>query len=308
VRAQLVELDSQRDRLAREVLGVDFQSELLRYWGGDSERTGWRLSFLPDEKRDQVMEMRRKYEDLERAIYDEAGGSLGAADLAKLNQLHAQQQAELAGLLTPTELEDYSLRFSPEADVLRTQVEGFNPNEQEFRALFRLQEVYDQTLEQALAKNPNLDPTARAQVEQQAVQSLEQELRKNLGEQRYAEYARSQDKDYRQLLTVTSRLGLSENVANEAYQMREQALQQKDQVALDPNLTVEQRERALTAIANETERSLAALLGERSFRTYRSVGGEWIDTLRVAPELPAPEPEPPAPPGFPVFPLSPVPY
>jgi len=40
VRTQLAELDRQRDRLVREVLGVDFQSELLKYWGGDAERTG----------------------------------------------------------------------------------------------------------------------------------------------------------------------------------------------------------------------------------------------------------------------------
>jgi hypothetical protein len=87
------------------------------------------------------------------------------------------------------------------------------------------------------------------------------------------------------------------DVANKIYDMKLEAEKQKQRIERVPNLTDEQRQNVLAAVARETEKSVSQLMGEKTFKAYRRASGQWINNLGVSSEPPtvAPAPLPPEP-------------
>ena len=104
-------------------------------------------------------------------------------------------------------------------------------------------------------------------------------MRKILGEKRYGEYQRAQDPDYRTVVQVADRFELPREVADRVYSMKQEAERQKIALQGNANLTDEQRQAALEAIAKETERSVAGVMGNNVFKSYYKAGGNWIRNL-----------------------------
>jgi hypothetical protein len=281
LKERLDEIDAEQHALVQELLGVDFDTELARYWGGDDYEN--RLyGFLTEDKRDRVSELQERFDELERQIYDGSKGFLLDKDEEMLRQLQTQREAELAQLLTPEELEEFHLRNSPTAANLRAQLHGFNPSQEEFRRLFRLQKTFDDRFNSGFNLTDPAQADVQAAAQEQAQQALDQEMRRSLGSQRYAEYERAQDPDYRALMQFKERFDTSPALANRVYDMKTEAERQKLRVESDANLTPEQRAQALGAIAQETERSVAQLMGGQSselWQAYQRTGSQWIRGL-----------------------------
>jgi len=54
-------------------------------------------------------------------------------------------------------------------------------------------------------------------------------------------------------------------------------LEQQDKVRADSNLTPEQKENALNAMADETEKIVKVTLGEKAFNSFQRRGsGQWM--------------------------------
>jgi hypothetical protein len=200
------------------------------------------------------------------------------------------------------------LRNSTTAQALRYTLDGFNPTEDEFRNVYRLQKMFDDQFAEAF------DVTDEKQMEIQSIaqgaaqQALNDEIKKTLGEQRFNEYQRAQDEEYKVLLQVADRFSLPAETASRIYDMKAAAERQKQAVENTPNLTDEQRQAAVRAISSETEKTVTQAMGEKVFKAYRKAGGQWISDLGIAPQIeppPAPVEEQPtvvapaAPPGFP---------
>jgi len=297
VRRQLRELDKEQDALVRGLLGVSFRTELAKYWSEDEE-PALNLSFLPAEKQETVQAVHDKYAALEEDIYYRAHGLFLDEDQAELQKLQKQREAELAQVLSPEELEDYQLRNSETAQNLRTQLAGFQPSEEEFRKLFRLQKTFDDQLSQAADSSG--DPaaeSARTRAYQAATEALNNEMQETLGPERYAEYQRAQDDDYRSLLKLTDRFNLSHDVASSIYEMKLAAERQKAQIEANGSLSAEQRGAMIAAIGRATEQNVASALGDKVFKSYQQSSGQWLANLLVVNEnnlaLP-PEPPPPS--------------
>jgi hypothetical protein len=311
VTEELAALDREQRELVRELLGVDFDVEMAKY-SSDHDYEQLAYGFLAPEKREQVSELQARYEQLEQQIYERSKGLLLDADQTALQQLQKQREAEMAQLLTPEELEEYQLRLSPTASSLRAQLHGFNPSEEEFRKVFRLQKTFDDQF------NTGFHTTDEAQTaaQEQAQQALNEELRKTLGSQRFGEYQRAQDSDYKALVQFAERFEASPNLAARVYDMKMQAEQQKVRLETDPNLTPEQRAQTLAAVARETERSVAQLMGganSQLWQAYQRTGNQWIRELGnsefVAQADSEPQPQVVTPPlPFPLaFPPPPIP-
>src|SRR5207253_9225238 len=76
------------------------------------------------------------------------------------------------------------------------------------------------------------------------------------------------------------------------------AERQKQKIDAAPGLTQDQRNNALTAIARETEKSVATAMGEKVFKAYQKSNGQWMQNLAassVPPEAAAPILPPPPP-------------
>jgi hypothetical protein len=268
---QLAELDREQRSLVRQLLGVELQAELSKYWEDDYDPQSY--AFLSDEKRDRVLALKAKYEDMEQEVYARAQGLMLEQDEQELKQIQQQREKEMASILSPQELEEYELRHSSVSETLRSQLGGFEPSEEEFRKLFRVQKDFEKEISQSLSADD------AAAVREDAQQALNEEMRKVLGQQRFAEWQRAQDPDYKALLQVADRFNLPKEVSESVYSLKMQAEQQKVQVDANPNLTPFQRQAALAAIAQETERAVAGSMPPNVFKSYVRAAGQWIHTL-----------------------------
>jgi hypothetical protein len=188
----------------------------------------------------------------------------------------------LAQVLTPQELEEYEMRVSPAANLLRYELLGFDPTEQEYRALFRLRRPFEDYLDNFQLDPDDSDANAKRF---QAQQQYQQQLRTALGEKRYAEYYRSQDYGFRSLIER----GVAKDIAARVYAIKRTAEDRARQIRANNNLTWPQRQEALNKLQTEAAKDVADLLGERGFKAYKIIGGQWLRALAsvtYAPGLP----------------------
>ena len=321
IQQQLAALEHDQSTLVRELLGVDFNREIAKYVD-DQEYEERAYGFLAGDKRHQVIDLQTKYEHLEQQIYGRSKGFLLDEDQEALRRLQKERDAEMAKVLTPEELEEYQLRNSPTASALRAQLHGFSPSEEEFRRIFRLQKTFDDQFNNGFDLTDDSQAELRAQAQETAQRALDEEIRKAVGPQRFAEYQRAQDADYKALLQFTERFDTSPVLATRVYDMKVEAERQKLRLESNPNLTPEQRNQALIQIAQEAERSVAQLMGGANSQlwvAYQRAGGQWIRNLgdsdlalqtEIAVETQAntaPAPVPSGPPPAPFFVLPPPP-
>ena len=278
IQEQLRELDQEQQDLIRELLGVDFQTEMARYWSTDDDRQRM-YEFLPAEKREKLLGLQAKYEEAEQEFYARTKGWILDEDQDQLKTLQKQKEEELARLLTPEELEEYDLRNSSTANTLRTQLNGFEPSEEEFRKIFRFQKSFDRDFEQAFDPSDAAQMAVKTRAQEEAQGALNEELKGVLGQSRFAEYQRAQSEDYRALVQMADRFEMPREVAGKVYGMKQAAEAQTQRVQSDPNLSEEQRRRALFGIAQETQKSLATTLGDKVYKAYQRSAGQWIGTL-----------------------------
>jgi len=274
---QLQELEKEQRALVQELLGVDYRTEMNRYWLDENydERM---YGFLPQEKQEQLKGLQAKYDDMEQEIYTRSKGMLLDEDQEQLRRIEKQREAEMAQVLTPEELEEYQLRNSSTANSMRAQMTGFQPTEDEFRKIFRLQKVFENEFSQAFDVTDDTQAQIKARAQQDAQDALNEEVKKILGDKRFAEYQRAQDPDYRTLSQVAERFDLAPDVVNRVYGMKQEAERQKAALEANTLITEEQRQAALAGIAKETERSLAGIMGP-SWKAYYKAGGNWIRNL-----------------------------
>jgi hypothetical protein len=292
LRRQLRELEEEQRELLRQLLGIDYKAELTKYWEGEDPQER-KYDFLSPEKRDKLVALQEKYEALEQELYSRTKGLIMDEDQEQLRRLEKQREAEMAQLLTPQELEDYQVRHSATANSLRYQLSGFEPTEEEFRKIFHLQKTFDDEFSTGFDATDEKQADIRARAQQNAQEALDEEIKKVLGDQRYTEYQRAQDGDYKALVQLAERFEMPREVASKVYEMKMEAQRQKQAIETAANLTDEQRQGALDAIARETERSVAQIMGDKIFKAYRRANGQWINNLTALPEpeLPITEPE-----------------
>lgn len=278
---QLAELDREQRNLVRNLLGVDLQVELAKYWEDDYDPAAY--DFLPTEKRDQLLSLKAKYDEMEQEIYVRAQGIMLEQDENDLRVLEQQRQVELANLLSPQELEEYQLRHSHVSENLRNQLSGFEPTEEEFRRLFRLQNDFEEQINRALPESSDeVQAEIRARAQEEGQRALNEEMRKVLGGDRYGEWQRAQDPDYKALVQISDRYNLPVDTSQKIYNYKVQAEQQKLQVESNPNLSEEQRQAALVAISRETEKAVSDVMGPNVYKSYLRVAGQWIPGLSEA--------------------------
>lgn len=272
-------LEEEKNAVLR-ALGIepDPMSQMLAAAGGNPMDT--MFDFLPEAKRTTLMQTMA---DFQSKIMESAGDV--ANDPGAMMKAQREMEDAIQAVLTPEEFLDYQLRFSMTANMLRQQITGFEPSEEEFLAVFKLREEFDREYSPMMLA----DATEAEQAEQrEAQEQLNERIRQTLGHERYWEYQRAQDYGYQQLHRVAQRAGLQPEVANEVYALREIAAVQAGRVRNDKALTPEQRTAALQAIRQETERTMQQTLGNDAWQQFnRPSNRHWLST--IAPEaLPAP--------------------
>jgi hypothetical protein len=270
---QLALIDKELPAVLRELLGINYEREMNKYFV-DTDEDNRRLAFLSDDKRSQLMTLRDQFEgERERITYNLAAGALSPEDIEKLKKIDAEQDAVLSSLLSPQEKEEYQLSMSPTADHLRQELIGFNPTEAEFRDLFQRQQAIDA----AYAYEDMSDPTVRA-AKAAEEQGMMNDVKTQLGPDRAAALEQSQDPDYQSLSLLTERYDLPAETSQTMVDMRQAAEDQKQQLLANKDISPERLEAALKAIEAETERAARETLGDQAYTQYSQSAG-WITNL-----------------------------
>ena len=272
------EIDREKRAVIEELLGVDLVRERMRA-KGEQDYYERRLGFLPEERRGQLRAALERFDELEQKIREkewDQGEALGPQDRAELRRLREQKQAEIDALLNPAEREQYALWMSETANAVRSATYGMEITKEEFLTIYEARKAFDQ---QWAGRDPeSMDEAARQRWEA-AQQSMESDLHRQLGAERFAEYKRGQDPDFHQLSAAATRFKLPKDTPKKVYEVKRALLDVRQTLEANASLSPEQKSDAYKAVQQETERTMRGLLGEGAYRYYLRTGdASWLQT------------------------------
>jgi hypothetical protein len=267
------QLYRERSKMLRDALADPFfadaplgsaELERRRQFGG-----------MPKDKADAVQRIAEDYAEMTAKVNASTGGIMLPEDKEQLALLEREKRADLAAVLTPQELEDYEMRSSPVTSRLRTALTLMDATEEEFRAIYAVQRVRDEA-QNRLSSGPG---TMAARTEaQRLVADQAAALKAALGEQRFAEYERANDREFQQLNQIAQRENVSREAAVQAYALRETVSRESNRIFDDTTLTTEQKRAALLALAQNTKTQMRNTLGPAASDAYLRTAG-WVNAL-----------------------------
>jgi len=279
-REQMRALRKEETELVKSLFGADVYEQVAKE-SGNNTGIDWmekQYGFLPKELREKVMEIEQDMNDDRQEIYALNDGDYQGQQEDE-RKLEKKYHDLLAKVLTPEQLTEWDLRHSQTANQLKNDLSAFDPNEDEFRALFKYQ--------QALGFNPYRDsdsgeqPTAE---ERKALtesrKAAESELTATIGTNRVSEYKLEQDYAFRSLIDA----GIAKESVFKLADMKKEAESAANKIRGDKTLSPDQKNEALAAIRAETQSGITGLLDEKQFKHYLNQGGWWLNNIAPKPQ------------------------
>ena len=235
------------------------------------------------EKISALKAIEKDYRELSNRIDDDKQGITLDEDREKLAFLEKQKQDDIARLLTPEEFDQYKRRSSAAAYFARSQLQFLDPTEDEFLALYRLRQDFDNRFGVSHLSREQSDRRRSAEPE------LESQIAALLGPARFAEYQITNDKNYQETRAFITEAGLPSATTRQLVAIQRESTQQADAVKADTSLATEARDQKLTAVRQAALDKTAGLIGREraaSLETYKA--GRWL--AQIAPDPAEPKP------------------
>jgi hypothetical protein len=278
--AALRALDREEQKAIKDVLGPDPENGMLA-------ALRRQLPDFPGDTLDQIAAIRERYDQQRSEIYSSVRGPGGMLpdEEAKLEALEKAQHAEIAGVLSPQQLEDYDLRMSNTANQLRYNLVAFDPTEQEFRTLYRLQSAFDE--QWGMFRGNQSEEQMRARSDAQKL--LNDQIAGALGPARYADYQRATDYNYRRTTQLVARLNLPPETANNLYTVQKEFEQRRNDLYRSGGSASAPTQGAV--LQQEAVARVTTILGDaKHVEAYEQYGGSWLRNLAPQrPRAPAPK-------------------
>lgn len=236
-------LTKEKEQGLKEVLGTAQEEQA---WADailfQIQGTEQQLLFLPEEKRAAAARALREAGVAQKETKAlETGGS--AADLFQ------EKLKVLSQVLSPDEVEEFRLRYSPAAESLRLEVQYFDCSEAEFKQLLDSREKEHRQYSNLLDRR---EATA--------------EVTKLFGEERGREFEKVSDLFYINTRRVAEDNGLAPEVASQVYDVVRAARANMEKLLADPSFSAQTKMQSARNLAMETEKELARLMGESAAR------------------------------------------
>ena len=249
---QLRTLENERDAVLHELLGGHYSEQELAnalfLQSGSSER---QLLFLPEDKRAAALQV---LEDADMDTRVMELSNQGQYSREKSQSLFDEKLKLLAKVLSPEELEELRLRNSTDAQMLRAELQYFDCTPDEFKQIFHARET-----DQGKVKTSGL--TNRGPATEQ--------IRELFGDARAKEFERVTDIEYQQARRSVDALGLPVELADQAWQISQEARAAADRIAKDTTRPVAERQQQMQTLQDQTDRRLQDVLGETASLAIR---------------------------------------
>jgi len=275
-RKQLHAIQREKNTLLKELLGMELPLEPLR--GRDSRNYEYfeaAFNALPAEKREIVREIQEGYWQSSDALKDKYDHNRTPEYLEEYRQINAERRAKLAQALTPEEMDEYDMRTSNVARNLQSSLEGFNPTEDEFKAIFRIRKAIEEPLGGLIGivnpvdaqgnplstSTPVSSTERRRQINEQVVEAL--------GPERARQYELSQDGTYRSLARLGQRYELSSEAVMQGYDLQQSFRTQQQELMNNRSLSSAERNAAMKQLQASNFKQLSDVMGERAAKAYQ---------------------------------------
>ncbi|HMP81836.1 MAG TPA: LysM domain-containing protein [Verrucomicrobiota bacterium] len=262
-RARISELEAERRSLLTGLLGLGWESgdlaSIPRPTRAGIALDGPVLGALPED-------VKKTVQQIVAAFQDQADDWLAAQegrptrDIAALSQLNRQLRKDLAQVLSPSQLEEFLLRYSTTASALRTELgrlDHFNVTPDEFRALFRANDAINMQLQSLAGATDAASQRQRAALEQQR----DQAIRNALSPERYAQYRLLEEEAYRAAVAMAAQSDAAHSTPA-LYEINRATAEEMERVRANTNLTDSQRALELKRIELEQLKAVNQALGE----------------------------------------------
>lgn len=238
---------------------------------------------LSEEKIQQVGEYLRQWNEKRMQLFSGKGEriQLLPEDAEKLAAINRSLREGLAGILTPTEVNEYLVRNSQPAMMLQHVLAPLRVNEQEYRTIFAAYQNYaDQFPMHPFLGNLDNAPADQAAALKAGADTLVAQLNASLPPDRVADVQLALDPQFSELGRLVNRLDLPMTAAKQVYDVQQSTLKQAKVINADMSLTTDTRNAQLTTLQQDATATIGkALGGKRGLNAYKQLGGAWLTTL-----------------------------
>ena len=256
-------LDEERRELLTRLLGNGWDTTPEEAHIGHPALTGPVLGALPLETKRVVQEINARATERLQDFVDEQGRKGGEVDAKELARLRQQTREELGRVLTPDQLEEYLLRHSQTAVELRNQLRGSEVTPEEFRALFRLRDPFEQQTQASGVPGDSVSALQRRQLDERQ----EAALKTVLGGERYQTFSLNRDPLYNEAKNAAEQYGAPAETVMALYKLNQQTDAQRQRIQSDRTLSSRERVAALKLIQDMQDKSALKLMGREIIQT-----------------------------------------
>ncbi|MBC8009542.1 MAG: hypothetical protein H7067_05555 [Burkholderiales bacterium] len=270
-------------RADRKVLGDELTQTLAAVFGPepakpDADPVHRQAQFLPESKRLAVSRILQDYEAMQReARPRNYNGATLPSDDEKRAFIDAERRQDLAAILSPEEMRDYDLRHSSTANDLRWRMTAMKPTLDEYEAIYEVQAELTRDYDN---RGSGEKPPGFWEKRQEAEQAGFEKLRQQLGEDRFIDYALSNDYQARQVDLVIERFALPRETARDLWRLRQAAGEQGKAIHDDTKLTRDEKIARLAVVAQESRRAVDQVLTPEARAELKQNNlVNWVDGL-----------------------------
>ncbi len=220
------------------------------------------LSFLSSDKQIMLDELRRRDDAKTQALFR---GGFTQESRSDLMEQREDLQRRISELLGADDNFEYQLRESRLAERMRRGLGSFDYSESEFRDIFTIRQTNEGN---ELSSRFNSRQEFREQREQS-----ESAIQDYLGDNRYEEYARSQDPAYRSLQSIGERYGNTTAEINDVYEVTRNTQEQISALREGNTLSRDERVERMNEIRSQAFEEIEQIAGKETADPVRENAG-----------------------------------
>jgi hypothetical protein len=252
-------LEEERRALIEKLLGPEaVENEKAEPLLWNVQLTGPVLGALPAKTHNAVQDICQRSVERHQAYqwsrFNE-GQPINQVELAKLRE---QTRSDLRQVLSPAEVEEFTLRYSHNAHQLRMELAGIDPAPEEFRKVFRSIDSGDHQMQLEYGSVEAMSPKQRERYERQRDSAIKEVL----PPARYQAYLMTKDPLYRQAQLTAMQYGAPSRAVMPIYQMTKANEIRRQQIQTNATLSAQQKNEELNRVNMDQLRTLQQIVNE----------------------------------------------